>query len=164
MKYFNNVRTLDELRKIFKGLLILNHPDNGGNEDIMKAINAEYDEVFKALKAGVVFTDDMTKAAKMAWDETQDELIRQALSKIVFFPDINIEIVGSWVWVDGLTMPIKEQLKEYGFTWSKARKKWHYCPYETNSFYKGKRKSFDSIRAMYGSTVIDNERKAAITA
>jgi len=31
MKYFNNVKDLSELRKQYKELLKVHHPDNGGN-------------------------------------------------------------------------------------------------------------------------------------
>ena len=48
--YFKNVQTLDELRKQYKDLLKKYHPDNGGSEDITKAINVEYEKLFKILK------------------------------------------------------------------------------------------------------------------
>ena len=49
-KYFENISTLEELRKQYKELLKLHHPDNGGNVLEMQEINAEYDRLFKALK------------------------------------------------------------------------------------------------------------------
>jgi len=49
-KYFENISTLEELRKQYKELLKLHHPDNGGNLEIMQEINAEYDRLFKILK------------------------------------------------------------------------------------------------------------------
>ncbi len=39
--YFKNVQTLDELRKQYKDILKRYHPDNGGSEDITKAVNVE---------------------------------------------------------------------------------------------------------------------------
>lgn len=48
-KYFINVNTLEELRKQYKELLKKYHPDNGGSEEITKAVNAEYDKLFKVL-------------------------------------------------------------------------------------------------------------------
>ncbi|MCI8939406.1 MAG: DnaJ domain-containing protein [Dorea sp.] len=45
--YFNNVQTLDELRKQYKDLLKKYHPDNeNGSEEITKAINTEYERLF----------------------------------------------------------------------------------------------------------------------
>ena len=49
--YFKNVQTLDELRRQYRDLLKKYHPDNGnGSEDTTKAINVEYEKLFKILK------------------------------------------------------------------------------------------------------------------
>lgn len=49
--YFVNVATLEELRKQYKKLIKQYHPDNvGGSDEDMKAINAEYERLFKNLK------------------------------------------------------------------------------------------------------------------
>ena len=49
-KYFNKINTLEELRKQYKELLKIHHPDNGGNVADMQEINAAYDQLFKGLK------------------------------------------------------------------------------------------------------------------
>ena len=48
--YFNNINSLKELRKQYKELLKVHHPDNGGNVSTMQEINAKYDKLFKVLK------------------------------------------------------------------------------------------------------------------
>lgn len=50
MKYFTTCKTLDELKKEFRRLAMLHHPDHGGDTETMKAINAEYDAVFPMFK------------------------------------------------------------------------------------------------------------------
>lgn len=50
MKYFTEVHTLDELKKEFRRLAMLNHPDVGGDTATMQEINAEYDRLFPAMK------------------------------------------------------------------------------------------------------------------
>ena len=50
MKYFTTCTTLDELKKEYRRLAMANHPDRGGDETTMKAINAEYDAVFPTFK------------------------------------------------------------------------------------------------------------------
>ena len=37
MKYFTNVKTLDELKKEYRRLLMLHHPDRGGDTGTKKA-------------------------------------------------------------------------------------------------------------------------------
>ena len=49
-KFFESCKTLDELKKEFRRLAMLNHPDKGGSTATMQEINAEYDRLFPALK------------------------------------------------------------------------------------------------------------------
>ena len=51
MKYFNNITSLDELKKAYRRLAMKYHPDCGGSDEIMKEINAEHDALFETLKA-----------------------------------------------------------------------------------------------------------------
>lgn len=44
MKYFENIKNLEELRKEYKKLVKKNHPDMGGSEEEMKIINVEYEK------------------------------------------------------------------------------------------------------------------------
>mgnify|MGYP002766046013 CR=1 FL=1 len=50
MKYFTGCTTLEALKKEYRRLAMANHPDRGGDEATMKAINAEYDAVFPAFR------------------------------------------------------------------------------------------------------------------
>lgn len=159
-KYFAGVKTLEELRSVYRDLLKANHPDNGGSTEKMQDINAAYKEAFDLLKAGAKLDDEKEK---IRWSEAEDAAIREALYKVVHLDGLNIEIVGCWIWIDGNTYDARETLKEAGYTWSKARHKWHFAPYE-KKFYKGSKKSFDQIRREYGSQEVENEKQDKITA
>ena len=50
MTYFKNVKSFEDLKEQFKALARKNHPDCGGDAEIMKAINAEYDTLFPIWK------------------------------------------------------------------------------------------------------------------
>lgn len=50
MKYFTNIKTLDDLKKEYRRLVMLNHPDRGGDVETMKEINNEYDALFPVFK------------------------------------------------------------------------------------------------------------------
>lgn len=50
MKYFTNCATLEALKKEYRRLCMLHHPDRGGDTATMAAINDEYDAVFPAIK------------------------------------------------------------------------------------------------------------------
>lgn len=49
MKYFAGVKTVEELRKMYRVLLKKSHPDNGGNVKEMQEINSQYDDLFAIL-------------------------------------------------------------------------------------------------------------------
>ena len=155
--YFENVTTLEGLRTEYKNLLKANHPDNGGDENVMKEINTQYDKVFALLKSGAKIE---TKVDAAKWSDVEDAAIRNAIAAIIGYPGLNIEVVGTWVWVDGATYECKEDLKSAGYKWSRARKKWHFAPYEKKC-YRGSKKSFEQLRREYGSTEIEENEKIA---
>lgn len=50
-QYFKNVQSFEDLKNQFKTLARKNHPDAGGDSEIMKAINCEYDALFPIWKS-----------------------------------------------------------------------------------------------------------------
>lgn len=50
MTYFKNIKSLEDLKEQFKKLARINHPDAGGDGEVMKSINAEYDQLFPIWK------------------------------------------------------------------------------------------------------------------
>lgn len=165
-KYFENIRTLEELRKQYKELLKLHHPDNGGNLETMQEINAEYDKLFKILKDQHESWNADTASTKsdysnMKYDFAEDEKLREMLNKIIHFDGIDIELVGAWIWVAGNTYAHKKELKELGFRWASQKKMWYW---HSEAFRKRSRKtlSMDDIRNFYGSTSVKNADKMVL--
>lgn len=50
MAYFKNVKSFEDLKEQFKALARKNHPDCGGDPEVMKQINTEYDQLFPIWK------------------------------------------------------------------------------------------------------------------
>ena len=50
MKYFTSCTTLDELKKEYRRLAMIHHPDVGGDTATMQAINAEFEAAFPLLR------------------------------------------------------------------------------------------------------------------
>lgn len=164
MRYFNNVNTLEELRKQYKELLKKYHPDNpNGSTKATQEVNAEYDILFKTLKdrhehktEQASDTDSKTNYNNMKYDFSEDEKLREVLQSIITLQNINIEIVGCWIWVDGNTYEHKDALKALGFKWAREKKKWYF---HTEAFKKRsyKKLSMEDIRNYYGSTEVQTE-------
>lgn len=47
MKYLNNISSLEDLKKKYRALAIQYHPDKGGDTEIMKTINLEFEKLYK---------------------------------------------------------------------------------------------------------------------
>lgn len=160
MKYFNNVNTLEELRKQYKELLKMYHPDNpNGSTEATQEINEEYDGLFKVLKDRHESnaTDSKTDYNNMKYDFAEDEQLREMLQKIIRFSNATIEICGSWLWVFK-SYEYRKELKEMGFKYASKKQAWYW---HSEAFKKKGKKalSMDDIRSYYGSTEVKTEEK-----
>ena len=131
MRYFKNVETLEELRKQYKELLKKYHPDNpNGSTEATQEVNAEYENLFKVLKdrhehkTEQASDTDKKSYDNMKYDFSEDEKLREVLQSIITLQNINIEIVGRWIRVDGNTYEHKDNLKAIGSKWAREKKKW----------------------------------------
>lgn len=147
MKYFTNCKTIEEAKKLYRRLAMENHPDRGGDLDTMKAINAEYDEIFNTFKAQHNATAKTTGARPI--NETPEEF-RQVIEKIINIPGIIIELCGSWIWISGETRAFKDQIKAAGCFWANKKKMWYWRAPE-DAVHSRRTKSMDEIRTKYGS-------------
>lgn len=153
-KYFKNVTTLDELKKEYRRLAMLHHPDRGGDLETMKAINAEYDRLFEVLK-------QQHNAAADEYHQTTEtaEEFRKLLVELSLIEDITIELCGSWLWVGGNTRPAREKLKALKLRWSSNKQLWYWHhPEQTARHYRGSR-SMDEIRSKYGSQSFSTSKR-----
>lgn len=155
-KYFFNVENLEQLRCQYRKLLKKYHPDNaGGSEEITKAINSEYEKIFRMLKQGHDSeTSDNKKSGNSPdradmYDWENDRTLRQVLYKIMNFEGIEIEMVGQWIWVFN-SYSYRVQLKGLGFRYAANKKAWYF---HTDAFRKlsNRKLSMDDIRNYYGS-------------
>lgn len=168
MTYFNNAGTLEELRKQYKELLKIHHPDNGGNVSDMQEINAEYDKLFKVLEdkhdtAHQEKTDSAeSDYSKNMYDWENDKALREVLEKIINFDGIEIEIIGQWIWCFN-SKEYKEELKDLGFKYAPKKYAWYF---HTETFRKKSHKviSLDDSRKYYGSTKFKTNQRELLEA
>ena len=145
MNYFKNIKTLEEAKKLYRELAKLNHPDKGGSIEAMQKINFEYDLICSQILKGENLNEtDFNNAF------AESQKVKEILNKIGNLPLITIEILGSWIWVTGLTMPVKNELKAAGLFWASKKCAWFYKSPEEKSKSRGKT-SLDQIRSTYGS-------------
>lgn len=152
--YFNGVSTLAELKATYKKLAFTFHPDCGGDEETMKDINAEYDEVFATLKTSYNNeASDTRQTTEMAED------YRTIIETLLNLEGIDLELCGNWIWVSGDTKTHKDTLKQLGMLWASKKKMWYWRADQFKSYGRSK-SSMQDIRMKYGSTKFTtNERK-----
>lgn len=119
--YFAHIETLEELKKEFRKLAFKHHPDvPGGSVEAMQEINKQYEAMINKLSG-------TGKASKE--DDIKDmEEFKDIIEKLLNLEGLEIEIVGSWLWVSGDTKPHKAILKELKFFWNRSRGLWQRKP------------------------------------
>lgn len=159
MKYFANCSNLDELKKEYRRLTMIHHPDHGGDTATMAAINNEYAERFELLKKAHNAQADEAHQTT----EAPEEFIT-IISELLKYPGLIVELCGSWLWISGDTRPVKEQLKAAGCRWSSNKKMWYWHHAEDGAHWSRGKKTMNQIRQKYGSqTYAGAEAAARIT-
>ena len=143
-------KTLEELKKQYRKLVFTHHPDKGGDAEKMKAVNNEYDKLFKILKDVHQTKDGETYTSKQTSAETADQF-KDLINELMKMDDIEIEIIGCFVWVTGNTRAYKDKLKELKFQWHSKKTAWFLKP-ENYRCKSRKNYEFDEIREMYGTS------------
>jgi hypothetical protein len=150
IKYFYNCHTLEEVKRKYKELAMLHHPDRGGNTATMQEINLEYEEIQK----NPLF--DFSKQS----EEDQEEFIRypEIINQIIGLEGLIIELIGNWIWISGNTYPHRGRLKQIGFYFAPKKVMWYYRPSDYKSSNRSP-KTIESIRLKYGSDVIEPKNR-----
>lgn len=154
MKWFKNITTIDELRKEYRRLAVLHHPDKGGSTQDMQEINNEYDILSKKLING---NSEFSEARK-TYEHQVSEEFKEQVDKVINLDGVTVEIIGSWIWLTGETRKHKEVIKAAGFKWANNKSAWYWhCGYYrrfTNSEY-----NMDDIRNLWGSQVVSKDEE-----
>lgn len=146
LKEFQGVEGINEAKKIYKTLAKKLHPNIGGSEEEFKLLN----EIYNHLIEHKIYFSNSSKI---------DIELEKIISLILHFENINIELIGSWVWVSGDTREIKEKLKEIGFKWASKKKMWYYGEMKAKN---PNPKSMEEIKAKYGSETLKSDEKKKI--
>jgi hypothetical protein len=141
MRYFENIHTLDDLKHAYHAWCKKLHPDVGGNDEEMKALNAEYQTMLRRVMHG----DFSTEA------EASELLYRDKIAAIAHLDGLELEIIGKWLWVGGNTYARREALKHEGFCFAPVKKLWFYRALEYRTRTRGEAQDINDIRTKYGS-------------
>ena len=156
--YFSDCKTIEDVKRNFKELCKKLHPDNGGDAEKFKSMMSEYEIAFNRYK------NIHTSASGETYEKETSETAAQyadIINKVIHFNGVNIEIIGSWVWLSGNTLIYKEAIKEAGFIWSRSKKAWYYAGNDNHKKRRG-HYSMEQLRTRFASVKVDNEEQTCI--
>lgn len=156
--FFSNVKSLEELKKMYFRLAKQHHPDRGGSVEVMQKINAEYDEMLKYFeKYGSRQEQQTAKAEAAATPKeaaTPDNF--KKIVEILLRKGIEVEIIGVWLWVakPGIHLNL---LKKCGFQYSTKHRKYYLATEASSGKKRATKGTLNDIRYKYGSTILKAE-------
>ena len=144
--FFSNCNSLEEVKRRYKELAMLHHPDRGGDTATMQEINNEDESICK----NPIFNFSAQS------EQDQEEFIRypEIINQVIGLQGIIIELIGNWIWLSGNTYPFRGRLKEIGFYFASKKVMWYFRPPEYKSSNKAP-KTIEYIRAKYGSDTVN---------
>lgn len=161
-KYFKEINNVKELKKAYFKYVKEFHTDNGGDKDKFVEMKNEYEQI---LKNGFDKFEDLENGYKESCKKHAQEFMKkyaEVLEKIIILENVDIEIIGDWIWVGGATYPHKDILKENKFFFSKSKKKWYWNG-DDKKINKRSKMSLNDIKNKYGCTKVENKKVELLT-
>lgn len=148
--YFEDCRTLEDVKGLYKKLARELHPDCNPGKDTtadFQEMQKQYNAAFNRCKNTHVNKDGETYEKET--NETP-EMYADIINALLRCSGLVIELCGSWLWITGNTKEWSNTIKSLGFKWSRNKAAWyfHFEPYRKHS---KKSVDLDTIRSMYGS-------------
>ena len=161
-KYFNNCKSIEDVKATYKSLAKKYHPDIAGAEftATMQEINSEFEKAFEKFKNIHESAEGNTYETEQQTTETPAEFM-EIINSLINCEGLNIELVGRWIWLSGNSYPYKDIIKSLGFKWASNKKAWYWHTAEDSTTNR-KKLSLDDIKTMYGCTSFQTNSRMAI--
>lgn len=165
-KYFKDCKCIEDVKEEYRRLAKNLHPDNGGSDAEFQVMMKDYTAAYNRFKSvhrnkTEKNTSDARNAAENAAEGFTAEQFADIVNKVLFMDGVQIEIVGSWIWLSGNTYIYKDVIKAAGFFWSTKHKKWYYNG-GTRKSKKHSKMSYDEIKSLHGSYNVKKEYQAKL--
>jgi len=144
---------VETLTKAYKKAIFKHHPDHGGTSESFIELQNAYAYLMHELKYPTKKYSSDTKQVEDIMAHYSQELIYKIMELIEKFAtndDININIIGNWIWLDGTTKPHKDMIKSLGFKFSKNKTAWYWHGGTYRRFGGKKDYSMDEIAYRHG--------------
>lgn len=151
-KYFTReYEIIADIKHHFRELSKRYHPDLGGTEEQFKEMYKEYEYLIEH------FIEKQYKDVRMS------EMVKALINELMYYDDMELEVVGDWLWVD-TSRKNDTLLKGLGFFWSSKHSKYYYSG-DTKKVTRCSSYSMQDMRNMMGNKKIgkkDREERLLI--
>jgi len=160
--YFVKFATVADIKKEYRKLCMVNHPDRGGDVEVMKVVNVEYHIALKNVH-GTQSVDDNGQSHTYYYNEATEDALMEKIGALLSLQmeGVDVALVGIWIWVDGETMNYRKELKELKLRWHSGRKKWYFQTSNKRTKYK-KNFSFNQMAQTYGYKQFEKDDKLSL--
>jgi len=160
---FSGLYNVNDVKSRYRQMCFVCHPDTGGSDEAMKELNRMYREALERCDGSKSMGDD-GKERTYRYNPDVEQGIMDKINELLHLrlTDVQILLVGYWVWITGNTRPVKEKLKEAQCRWHGKRGMWYWHDEGYRTHYS--KADFGNICAKYGvQRVEDNERSLVVT-
>lgn len=121
---FTACKSLVELMRELKRLALL-FPVPGGHYQKFVQAKQDFLDALQDPKFGFDKLPEWAQQDYIDFPEVLDQLVR--------LKELDLEMIGSWLWVSGYTWKYKDQLKELGLQYAPDKKLWYFRPADERS-------------------------------
>jgi len=170
MKYLKgSYKEVGELKKAFRDLLMVLHPDKGGSDEECAILISEYESLITKIPKKVAVEREQHKPEGqrvyhpfdfMKYDKDFVDAMMGVLG--LKMKDITIEVCGWFIYVNGVKKEEKDSIKNLGYKWNSTKLLWYFAPSWWSAGKNHKPWDMNNIRQAYGSKIVNNEGQAQI--
>ena len=160
----DDVTDIKEISKQYRKKIFSCHPDHGGTDGKFIELQQAYATIMASIQyTGRRFNKE-TQSMEDILKNYNDALINkmmELINNLSHVKDININIMGDWIWVDGETKPYKDKIKAMNFRFSTNKKAWYWH----DGKYKKRSKtsySMSDIELRHGRVKIQQTRQRSL--
>ena len=166
--FFTKCATVGEVKTLYRALAMQWHPDRGGDNETMKQINLAYEQSL-AGRHGEVSKGFDGEPHEYKYNAKVEREVMDKIAEVLadlgslVGTALELELIGTWLWVSGQTRENKDALKALKFRWNGNRQmwSWHRPGYKAHA----STASMDAIRQAYGSRrFAGSDNDAVVTA
>ena len=160
--YFESCATVNDTKRLYHKLAMRWHPDRGGDNETMKAVNLEYEAALQRHHGETSMGSDgreHTYYYRADVERAAMDIIADLLAQR--WADVYIDLVGTWVWVRGDTKPHRAALKDMGLYWHSKRVMWYWRPAGRKHRHMSDH-SYASLCTIYGARSFETESETAL--